>query len=32
MNADGKALFAAICADPEDDTSRLVRLANSWDK
>ena len=24
MNADGKGLFAAICADPEDDTSRLV--------
>ena len=24
MNADGRALFAAICADPEDDTSRLV--------
>src|SRR6188474_1061737 len=24
MNADGKGLFAAICADPEDDTARLV--------
>ena len=24
MNADGKGLFAAICADPEDDASRLV--------
>jgi uncharacterized protein (TIGR02996 family) len=24
MNADGKGLFAAICADPEDDISRLV--------
>ena len=24
MNADGKGLFAAICADPEDDVSRLV--------
>ena len=24
MNADGKGLLAAICADPEDDTSRLV--------
>ena len=24
MNADGRALFAAICADPEDEVSRLV--------